>query len=63
MEILKYLTDKILIWFLEITSGFGKELTGEGRLEQKFWREQRSRNLRGLSLRSEQRYTSKARSG
>ena len=60
MEFFKHLTDKILIWFLKTTSGFGKELTGEGRLEQRFWREQRLRNLKGLSIRSQQKRAKKA---
>ncbi len=60
MEYFKHLTDKILIWFLKTTSGFGKELTGEGRLEQRFWREQRLRNLKGLSIRSRQKRAKKA---
>ena len=55
MEWLKDLSDKILIWFLKRTSGFGQELTRDGRNEQALWREQRQRNLRGLALRSEQR--------
>ena len=60
MEFLKHLTDKIIIWFLKITSGFGKELNGAGRLEQRFWREQRLRNLKGLSIRSQQGRAKKA---
>jgi hypothetical protein len=43
-------------WFLERTSGFEGELTRDGGIEQKLWREQRSRNLRGLTLRSHQRF-------
>jgi hypothetical protein len=61
MEFFKQLSDKLLIWFLKSTSGFGRELTTEGREEQKAWREQRLRNLKGLSIRSRGRYEEKAR--
>jgi hypothetical protein len=50
MELFKHLSDKFLIWFLKSTAGFGKELTDGGREEQKAWRAQRLRNLKGLSL-------------
>ncbi len=56
MEWLKGLSDKLIIWFLHITSGFGKELTGDGRKEQQHWRDQRLRNLHGLALRSRERF-------
>jgi hypothetical protein len=59
MELIKHLSDKILIWFLKITSGFGAELTGEGRDEQQAWREQQRRNLKGLAIRSKERYARK----
>ena len=55
MEWLKDLSDKLVIWFLHSSSGFGKELTADGKREQQLWREQRRRNLRGLALRSQQR--------
>ena len=55
MEWIKHLSDKLVIWFLRKTSGFGKELTGAGRVEQLIWREQRLRNLKGLAMRSRQR--------
>ena len=45
MEWLKDLSDKLVIWFLRATSGFGKELTADGKREQELWREQRLRNL------------------
>jgi hypothetical protein len=61
MEFFKHLSDKILLWFLKSSSGFGKELTGEGYEEQKLWREQRWRNLVGLSIRSKERYAEKAK--
>jgi hypothetical protein len=59
MESIKHLSDKILIWFLKITSGFGAELTKEGYAEQLSWREQRLRNLKGLAIRSKERYAKK----
>jgi hypothetical protein len=55
MEWFKDLSDKLILRFLLATSSFGKELTAEGRREQEQWRDQRLRNLKGLSLRSEQR--------
>lgn len=54
MEWLKDLSDKMIIWLLRSTSGFGKELTADGRKEQRLWREQRLRNLQGLAQRSRQ---------
>ncbi len=63
MEWFKHLSDKILIWFLKVTSGFGRELTKDGRDEQKAWRAQRLRNLKGLSIRSQERYAAKAKRG
>jgi hypothetical protein len=56
MEWLKNLSDRLIIWFLRISSGFGKELTIDGKREQELWREQRLRNLRGLALRSQERF-------
>jgi hypothetical protein len=50
----KTFTDRLLLWFLRATSGFGKELTVRGRAEQEMWRAQRRRNLKGLTLRSRQ---------
>ena len=58
-EWIRYFSDKIILWFLAVTSGFGKELTDEGRLEQRRWREQRMRNLEGLAIRSRQRLAAK----
>ena len=60
MEWIKHLSDKLLIWFLRRTSGFGKELTRDGRTEQGHWREQRLRNLKGLAIRSHQRLGNKS---
>lgn len=56
MEWLKELSDRLIIWFLRVSSGFGKELTVDGKHEQELWREQRLRNLRGLALRSQERF-------
>jgi hypothetical protein len=56
MEWLKDLSDRVIIWFLRVSSGFGKELTIDGKREQELWREQRLRNLRGLALRSQERF-------
>jgi len=55
MDWIKTLSDKLILWFLRATSGFGKELTRAGRMEQEMWREQRLRNLKGLAIRSRQR--------
>jgi hypothetical protein len=60
-EWIRDLSDKMILWFLAATSGFGKELTDEGRLEQRRWREQRLRNLTGLAIRSRQRFDAKKR--
>jgi hypothetical protein len=59
MEWLKDLSDKLVIWLLYKTSGFGKELTADGKREQQLWRQQRLRNLEGLKLRSMERYPGK----
>jgi hypothetical protein len=55
MELLKHLSDKFTIWLLRSTSGFGRQLTKDGQDEQRAWREQRLRNLKGLTLTSQQR--------
>ena len=55
MEWLKDLSDRLVIWLLRSSSGFGKELTADGKVEQQQWREQRLRNLQGLRLRSRRR--------
>jgi hypothetical protein len=62
MEWIKQLSDKLLIWFLRATSGFGKELTRDGNTEQRRWREQRLRNLKGLAIRSRERLSDKSTS-
>lgn len=56
MEWLKDLSDKVIIWLLRSTSGFGKELTADGRKEQQLWREQRLKNLQSLAQRSRQSF-------
>jgi len=56
LEEIKELSDRLLLLFLLLTSRFESELTDDGRREQKLWREQRLRNLRGLALRSRQRF-------
>ncbi len=55
VEGLKNVSDDAIVNFLRATSRFGAELTDEGRAEQLRWREQRLRNLSGLSLRAKQR--------
>jgi hypothetical protein len=55
-EEIKDLSDRLLLRLLHMTSGFEGELTPDGKEEQKLWRAQRLRNLRGLSLRSRQRF-------
>ena len=62
MEWLKDLSDKLVIWLLRSSAGFGKELTSDGRKEQQQWREQRLRNLQGLAQRSRQRFGEKDKS-
>ena len=56
LEESKEFSDRLLLFFLLQTSRFESELTEDGRKEQKFCREQRLRNLRGLALRSRQRF-------
>jgi hypothetical protein len=56
LEELKELSDRLLLLFLQLTSSFGRELTKDGEAEQKLWREQRLRNIRGLALRARQRF-------
>ena len=58
VEELKALSDRLLLWFLRSTSQFGRELTKDGVDEQRMWREQRLRNLRGLALRSKEAFSS-----
>jgi hypothetical protein len=59
MEWIKHLSDKLILGFLRVTSGFNKELNAEGRREQEYCREQRLRNLKGLSIRWQQRHGKK----
>ena len=56
LEQVKAASDLIVAFLLRTTSRFGSELTEEGRGEQKLWREQRLRNLRGLALRSKEKW-------
>lgn len=58
-EWIRDLSDKMILAFLAATSEFGKELTDKGRFEQRLWREQRLRNLKGLAIRSRQRLDAK----
>jgi hypothetical protein len=60
-EKIKSLSDTLIVNFLRYTSRFGSELTEEGRAEQKLWREQRLRNLRGLALRSKEAMQNKSK--
>jgi hypothetical protein len=62
MECLKDLSDRLVVWLLRSTAGFGKELTSDGRREQQQWREQRMRNLQGLAQRSRERFGEKDKS-
>ena len=62
LEWIKDLSDKVIIWLLRVSSGFGKELTRDGVREQALWREQRMRNLAGLALRSRERLAAKDKS-
>jgi hypothetical protein len=55
MEWIRDFSDKLILWFLHVTSRFAKELTREGRREQEMCREQRLRNLKGLAIRWQQR--------
>ena len=59
IEFLKARSDSFVVFLLRATSRFGAELTEQGRAEQALWGEQRLRNLRGLSLRSNQRWSEK----
>jgi hypothetical protein len=54
-EQIKAASDLLVVCFLRSTSQFGSELTEDGEKEQRLWREQRLRNLRGLTLRSKER--------
>lgn len=56
IEYLKVASDRVVLWILWKTSGFGRELTRDGQKEQRLWREQRLRNLTGLAIRSKQRF-------
>ena len=59
MEWIKNVSDRFVIWILRKTSSFGEELTAAGHAEQLMWREQRLRNLKGLTMRSRQRWGEK----
>jgi hypothetical protein len=56
VERLKAASDRGIMFLLVSLSEFERELTDEGRAEQTLWREQRLRDLRGLSLRAKQRW-------
>jgi hypothetical protein len=56
LEEIKELSDRLLLRFLLLISRFESELTEDGRAEQNLWRAQRLRTLRGLTLRSRQRF-------
>lgn len=60
-EEVKALSDTLVVFFLRSTSQFGSELTQDGKAEQRLWREQRLRNLKGLALRSRQRWGEKTK--
>lgn len=57
IELIKAFSDFLLGFILRSTSWFGRELTEEGKTEQRMWREQRLRNNRGLGLVSRRRRT------
>jgi len=56
-EKIKPLSDYLIVKLLRDTSRFGSELTEDGVAEQKLWREQRLRNLRGLALRAREAFS------
>ena len=60
LEEIKTFSDFLLLNFLRRTSQFGSELNEDGKAEQKLFREQRLRNLRGLALRSKEAIAKKA---
>jgi hypothetical protein len=60
-EQLKEVSDLLVIFLLRSTSRFGSELTEDGKAEHKLWREQRLRNLRGLALRSREKWEKKTK--
>jgi len=61
LEEVKAISDLLVVFLLRSTSRFGSELTEDGKAEQNLWREQRLRNLRGLTLRSRQRWEKKTK--
>ncbi len=62
IEWVKDLSDRLLLWLLRATSRFEGELTQDGQEEQAMWREQRLRDLQGLTARSVQRFEKKQKS-
>lgn len=60
-EQLKEVSDLLVIFLLRSTSRFGSALTEDGKAEQNLWREQRLRNLRGLALRSREKWENKTK--
>ena len=63
LEELKTLSDALLLRLLRSTSGFESELTKDGAAEQRMYREQRLRNLRGLALREKEKISARAQDG
>ena len=63
LERLKTFSDALLLKLLRSTSGFERELTGDGAIEQRMHREQRIRNLRGLALREKEKFSAHASDG
>lgn len=63
VEEVKALSDALLLLLLRATSQFGSELTQDGLAEQEMWRQQRLRDLKGLGLRSRQRWARKKQPG
>ena len=55
LEKSKAASDRLLLRLLRSTSRFESELTQDGATEQRLSREQRLRNLRGLTLRSKEK--------
>lgn len=61
VEQMKTASDALVVFLLRSTSQFGSDLTEDGKAEQILWREQRLRNLRGLALRSKQKWEKKTK--
>lgn len=61
LEEVKALSDVLLLRLLRWTSRFGGELTPDGAVEQKMWRELRLRDLQGLAQRAKQKQQNRAK--